>query len=226
MCAVAALMSGCETGEPGRARPGSGGKNGDRAVAAAAAKYDLVELREVVPDIVVDLRYARQNAVTGSPLYPARMPCLVRRGTAEKLKRVQAVLRSKGYGLCVWDAWRPPEAQLYFMRHAPDPDLFLDPEKDWSGHCAGVSVDVTLVDFRGRLVEMPTDHDESSVHTGYRYSGADKQVAGHVWLLQSTMHENGFSLVASEWWHFDDTDHVGVPTRVVFGREVGLQLAK
>ena len=80
-----------------------------------AAAHDLVDVREVIPDIVVDLRYTHRGALAGKAVYPPDMPCLLLRQTAERLKLAQETLKKQGYQLCVWDAWRPPEVQLRFL---------------------------------------------------------------------------------------------------------------
>jgi D-alanyl-D-alanine dipeptidase len=216
------LCAGCAG--PGTAAGGPPPAPDRSEILRRAAHFDLVEAREVAPDILVDLRYATKRNPSGRAVYPSNMPCLVRRSTAEKLRLAQERLRAKGYGLLIWDAWRPPEAQLFFMDHSTSPDLFMDPRKDWSGHCAGAAVDVTLVDSRGRPVAMPSDHDEDGPHTGYHYKGSDRRVQANLWALQSTMHQCGFSLIASEWWHFDDATFVGHPTPIVFGHQLGIRL--
>lgn len=209
-------------------RPGAGTARGDLGnewLLQRAAERGLVEVRQVIPDIVVDLRYADGDNVTGRPLYPKDMPCLLRRETAEKLRRAQEKLKARGFQLCVWDAWRPPEAQLRLLREAENPELFKDPEKEgWSGHCAGCSVDVTLLDKKGRPCEMPTWHDETAEHTGYHYRGDSRKIARNLYELQQAMHESGLLLLASEWWHFDDSEVRVRSLPVVTAWELGLPL--
>lgn len=197
----------------------------DPMVMVRAAERGLVEVREVIPDLVVDLRYQDHANVSGRPHYPADMPCLLRWETAQKLSQAQAMLRERGFQLCVWDAWRPPEVQLRMLEEAENPDLFRHPEREgWSGHCAGCSVDVTLLDKKGRMVEMPTWHDETSVHTGYHYRGSNRKVAQNVYELQRAMHAAGFMLLESEWWHFDDSEVRVRSQPVVSAEELGLKL--
>lgn len=198
---------------------------GSAQVLERAAERGLVEVRSVIPGIAVDLRYTDSGNVTRRPLYPRGMPCLLRWETAQKLRRAQEALRRRGYQLCVWDAWRPPEVQLRLLREAENPELFRDPEREgWSGHCAGCSVDVTLLDQKGRVCEMPTWHDETTEHTGYHYKGGKRKVAQNLYELQRAMHEAGFMLLASEWWHFDDSEVRVRSQPVVTAWEIGLAL--
>ncbi len=190
-----------------------------------AAEFGLVEAREVIPGLAVDLRYAHTDNVTGRQLYHDDMPCLLRRGTAEKLRSAQEKLKARGLQLCVWDAWRPPEVQLRLLNEAENPGLFKNPASEgWSGHCAGFSVDVTLLDKKGRACAMPTWHDETTEHTSYHYQGGSREVARNLYELQRAMHESGFRLVASEWWHFDDVEVRTRSQRVISASELGLPL--
>jgi zinc D-Ala-D-Ala dipeptidase len=191
---------------------------------ARAAERDLVDVREVMPDIVVDLRYTHPGALGGKAVYPHEMPCLLLRQTAERLKIAQEILRRQGYQLCVWDAWRPPEVQLRFLNESEHPHLFRHPDEGWSGHCGGCAVDVTLLDREGKLCKMPTWHDEASEHAGYHYRGKDLEVGRNLYLLQCAMHGAGFRILESEWWHFDDTNLNTHSVPVVSAAELGVVL--
>jgi D-alanyl-D-alanine dipeptidase len=189
-----------------------------------AAERDLVDVREVIPDIVVDLRYSHPGALQGKAVYPKEMPCLLLRQTAERLKVAQEALKLQGYQLCVWDAWRPAEVQLKFLSESENPDLFRHPDEGWSGHCGGCAVDVTLLDREGRLCKMPTWHDEASEHTGYHYRGGSKKVGWNLHRLQRAMHGAGFRILESEWWHFDDTSLTTHAVPVVTAEQLGVGL--
>src|SRR6478672_11685155 len=71
----------------------------------------FVDIRKVDPTIVIELRYASSNNPTRQPLYPQGMPALVRFGVAQRLASVQKYLKARGYGLKIWDAYRPKAAQ-------------------------------------------------------------------------------------------------------------------
>ena len=152
------------------------------------------------------------------------MPCLLRTRTAMKLAAAQAWLRDYGYSLRVWDAWRPPEVQLMLRELAEHPDLFLDPSSDWSRHCSGTAVDVTLTDPEGNEQPLPTYHDELTPHTSYHYQGSDRRIAQNLWLLQTAMTQAGFQMIETEWWHFDDSFYAQHPAPIIFGHQLGISL--
>jgi zinc D-Ala-D-Ala dipeptidase len=194
------------------------------AVLAAAAAHDLVDVRSIAPDILVDLRYKTSRNVLGRPVYPSQMPCLLKRGTAQKLAKAQELLRKKGLGLKIWDGWRPPEVQSLFYDKHGHTGMFMDPKVMWSRHCTGTSVDVTLVNAKGRELKMPTDHDAEG--TGARFDALDapREVRKNVSMLQNAMFSAGFLLIDIEWWHFDDKEFVFHQPRVVSASDLGLVL--
>lgn len=188
-----------------------------------AQAHRLVEIRDLIPGISIDLRYATAENVAKRPLYPRQMPCLLRRETALKLKEAHETLRAQGYGLRVWDAYRPPEVQEVLHRAGADTHMFISPETmGWSRHCGGISVDVTLVDAHGNEQRMPTGFDAGLRGASAKYQGGDAVIAHHLQLLQRAMLRAGFTQARAEWWHFDDGEFVNHPQPVVFGRELAI----
>jgi D-alanyl-D-alanine dipeptidase len=220
LAAITLLQSACRSTPPSARSPSPT----QQAILQRASSYQLVDVRQVIPNLCVDLRYKSKDNVARQPVYPADMPSLLRVSTAHKLAQAQRLLNQQGYGLCLWDAWRPPEAQIALISKAPHPELFMDPATDWSGHCAGVSVDVTLVNAKGKPQKMPTDHDELSPHTSYHYEGKSSKISRNLHRLQAAMHHAGFSLLSGEWWHFDDLDFIAQPTPIIFAHQLGITL--
>ena len=184
----------------------------------------LVDLRRTIPSLVIDLRYATSDNITRRPLYPADMPCLLRASTAQKLKKAQSRLRAQGYGLKIWDAWRPTEVHQRLYSRGARTGLFLDPARGWSRHCGGISVDATLVDREGRELPMPTRFDEDLPHTASHRLPADPTLRRHVTLLHDAMTAAGFKALPGEWWHFDDLDFLYRPMPVIKAADLSITL--
>ena len=165
---------------------------------------DLVEVKQVVPDIVVDLKYATTDNFTGQVLYDVPR-CFLRRATAERLARVQARLRKLGLGLKIWDGYRPRSVQWKMWKLVPDPRYVADPHRG-SRHNRGAAVDVTLVDSTGRELEMPTGFDDFTEKAHRDYQGASATALRNRALLEQVMTAEGFVPLPTEWWHFDDPD--------------------
>src|SRR6266566_3646184 len=125
------------------------------------AGLPLVDVRSVDPTIVVELRYAGPNNLTGHALYPPGTPALVRPEVAQRLAVAQRFLRRRSHGLKIWDAYRPRSVQAKLWQAAPANDYVADPETiNGSLHNWGLAVDATLVDSRNQAVMMPTDFDD------------------------------------------------------------------
>ena len=187
-----------------------------------ALERHLVDVRKVIPDIDIDLRYATADNVTGHSIYPSHMPCLLRKETAKKLLQAQAILCAQGYGLRIWDAYRPPEAQEALHKSGGSTGMFLSPNAGWSRHCGGIAIDLTLVDAQGREQRMPTGFDQDFTHASKNYRGGDPVVKQNLQVLQAAMKQAGFTQLESEWWHFDDTEYVNHPQPIVYGWQIAL----
>lgn len=172
-----------------------------------AANPDFVDIKAVVPSIVIDLRYATPDNVAGRPLYPDGMRALVLPSVAQQLAGAQKFLYQYNYGLKIWDAYRPKQAQTLLWQLARKGDYVADPESGvGSTHSWGVSVDATLVDLFGHTVSMPTNFDEFTPAAMMHYQGTDPVVRSHLALLQVAMAGNNFYGLRIEWWHFTTAD--------------------
>jgi D-alanyl-D-alanine dipeptidase len=164
---------------------------------------ELVDIRSVDPTIVIDLRYDGPNNITGRPLYPPNFPALVRPIVAAKLAAAQTELVARGYKLKIWDAYRPKSAHQQLWQLFPHLDYVGNPNDGiGSLHTWGVAVDATIVDNKGRDLQMPTDFDAFTPAAMLRYTGKDPVVSFHLHALQRAMAHAGFFGLRTEWWHF------------------------
>ncbi len=172
----------------------------------------FVNIKTVDPTILVDLRYASEKNVTHHVLYPAHMPALVRASVAERLVAAQKFLRAHGFGLKIWDAYRPRAAQEQLWELTRKTTFVADPNDGvGSLHTRGVAVDVTLVDSWGRDVAMPTDFDNFTPAAMLVYRGDNPTVRFNLQMLQRAMGRTGFYGLRNEWWHFCAEDWAKYP---------------
>jgi D-alanyl-D-alanine dipeptidase len=162
----------------------------------------MIEVTKVYPTIFYELRYATTRNFTHQQIYPTGARCLLRQSVALRLQHAQEELRLKGYGLKIWDAYRPAWAHEVLWEAAPDPEFVAAPSAGGSWHSWGAAVDVTLVDLKGREQKMPTDFDDFTPAAMWRYTGNDPFIREHLFMLQTAMREAGFYGLRSEWWHF------------------------
>lgn len=175
------------------------------AMLLTGAVRDIVNVKELCPRIRVELRYATPRNGVGRAVYPRGSRCLLRRGTAERLCRVQKRLEQRGLGLKVWDAYRPLAAQQALWDVCPDP-RFVAPPRRGSMHNRGAAVDVTLVDGRGYELSMPCDFDTFTIRAKTLYGGGRAVQRRNRELLHAAMAAEGFVPDRNEWWHFHDPD--------------------
>ena len=175
------------------------------SAALASPDERLVEVTpENVPGVVLDLRYATTNNITGKVLYPEAKAYL-RPETIRKLRRVARDLEEKGYRLVIWDAWRPASAQRALWKAKPD-GKFLTPPAKISRHRRGTSVDLSLADKEGKILLMPSNFDEFNAKADEDFSDVPKETANRARILRKIMFNVGFSGVPDEWWHYDLRD--------------------
>lgn len=166
---------------------------------------DFVRVADYLPDISADLKYATADNFTGQVIYEFT-DAYLRYGTVQKLSNVLEALEEQGYSLLIWDAFRPTAAQFRLWEVCPNPVYVANPERGFSSHSRGNTVDLTLVTLAGEPVEMPTGFDDFSPLADRDYSDVPEPAASHAQLLEDVMTGCGFRPYAGEWWHFSDTD--------------------
>jgi D-alanyl-D-alanine dipeptidase len=174
---------------------------------------DLVELVTLDPTIKLDIRYATPNNLAGRAVYPEARAFL-QRPAAEALVRAHHALRGKGYGLLVFDGYRPWRVtKLFWDVTAPEKREFVaDPSKG-SKHNRGCAVDLSMYDLRtGAEVQMPSAYDEMSPRAYPTYSEGPPDARQRRDLLRAAMEAEGFTVEPNEWWHFNykDWQHYGI----------------
>jgi D-alanyl-D-alanine dipeptidase len=164
-----------------------------------AGAAGLVDVRTVVPDAVIDLRYATTNNFVGVQLYPPDARCLVHESLAPGLTTAAARLRESGEVLVFWDCYRPHAVQVRMFEQVPDPAWVARPGPYARSHTAGRSVDVTIAG-----VDMGSDFDDFSPHaTAYAIEGVTESAQANRARLREAMEAGGFTVYPGEWWHFD-----------------------
>ena len=181
----------------------------------------FVHLTDITPDIVLDLRYYSTNNFVGARIDGYEAPVgILSRKAAEALRSVDEACKQRGYGLKIYDAYRPQRAVNHFIRWAKDPNdltqkatFYPNQEKSRlfalgyiaskSGHSRGGTVDLTLVDrATGVDVDMgsPYDFFGPISHHGTRLITA--QQAANRNTLKALMQAGGFRYYSKEWWHY------------------------
>jgi zinc D-Ala-D-Ala dipeptidase len=178
----------------------------DNAVYSKIIRTDslktLVDISKFVPSISLDIRYATSNNFTHEKVYTSAR-AFARLKVARALASVQSELSKQGLGLKVFDAYRPYAATLLFWDIIHDTAYVASPLSG-SRHNRGCAVDLTIIDLKtGKELEMPTPFDDFTVKAGASYQEIPKKVKQNRQMLINIMKKHGFTVYASEWWHYD-----------------------
>ena len=182
---------------------------------------DLVEVVSVDATIRLDIRYSTKNNFLGRPVYK-QARAFLQRPAAEALARVSAALRGRGYGLLVFDGYRPWSVTKIFWDATPEAlrEFVADPAKG-SRHNRGCAVDLTLYDLKtGQPARMPSEYDEFTERAHVNYECAPPEARRLRDTLRAAMEAEGFAAYAPEWWHYDYKDWQQYPILDVSFKEI------
>ena len=171
------LPAPAASGDGAEAEPDEGSEPAE-VTESIPAPEDFVRVADWIPDIYTDLRYAADNNFTGQAIYDFS-DAYLRYGTVQKLVAAQETIAESGCSLLIWDAFRPVSAQFRLWEICPDPAYVANPEKGFSSHSRGNTVDVTLVTTDGQPVDMPTDFDDFTALADRDYSDVGDTAAAN-----------------------------------------------
>ena len=184
-------------------------------------------LSDHIPELQVDLHYAKAKNVSRKKLYDSSMPAMLDAPTTRKLAVAQATLLKQGYSLKVWDAYRPPSAHLRLWQLSGQSGYVADPRWGWSKHCSGRAIDVTLADASsGKQLPMPSKFDDFSKKASSKYTGRNPNIAKNLRILRSAMLKAGFVGIEMEWWHYENKTRFGENLPPIYAEDAGVTVPK
>ncbi|MDY3090631.1 MAG: M15 family metallopeptidase [Porphyromonas sp.] len=177
--------------------------------------HGLIDIRSLDKRIRVDLKYSTKDNFIGEDMYGALNTCYLEQGFARRVARAQAELSRlhPGYALLIYDGARPMSVQQrMYARVAGTPQrIYVAPATRGGRHNYGVAVDLTIVDEKGKPLDMGTafDYFGPEAHLGqedsYIKSGRfAPEVKTNRLLLQQVMRTAGMRAYDKEWWHFQE----------------------
>jgi zinc D-Ala-D-Ala dipeptidase len=182
---------------------------------------DFVFLDECVSGIRWDAKYATWDNFTGKPVdgYVANR-IVGTRALCAALEEAREKAACQGFGLLVWDGYRPRRAVECFLRWSRQPEDGRTKPRYYpnidrsemvdrgyvatrSGHSRGSTVDLTLYHLAtGTLAPMGGDHDLMDPVSHHGAAGVTQVEATNRQILRSVMESCGFSAYDCEWWHY------------------------
>lgn len=174
---------------------------------------ELIRVKDIIPEIILDLKYSTTDNFTEQKLYTTN-ECYLLTEAVHRLKIVNDSLRNikfyngksypSGIGLKLFDGYRPRAVQYLMWEIYPDPTFVADPNNG-SKHNRGGAVDLTLVDLlNGEELLMPTEFDDFSEAASHNFDRLPPEILANRKLLKDMMTDvGGFNIYIAEWWHYE-----------------------
>ena len=180
----------------------------------------FVYVKDVIPSVREDIRYAGYHNFVGCPVDGYSAPrAVLKEKAAQALAKAVKAFEEKGYGVLIYDAYRPQRAVDHFVRWAKDPqdiktkdEFYPTLDKSelfpkgyiavYSGHSRGLTVDLTLTDKDGNEIDMGGEFDWFSKISSHDYENLTEAQKANRRLLREGMLAAGFDDYVEEWWHY------------------------
>lgn len=163
---------------------------------------ELLDMHALLPAAKFDVTYAGENNFLRRKIYPTA-DLFMRAPAAFALIKVSKRLERLGYGLLLYDGYRPYSVTELFYEEIRDTTFVADPRKG-SKHNRGMAIDLTMTDLKtGLPVLMPSGYDEASLRAYHDYFGGDPEALKNRKILRDVMEAEGFQIFKYEWWHYD-----------------------
>ena len=203
------LCIGCKTSESATYKSKQALKN-NYLIGNSIANYDgisdttFVKLKNYSNDFVFDMKYATEDNFLKQKVYACE-ECYLRMKTIKYLIAANTEFQKKGYRIKLLDCYRPMDVQKKMWELVPNADYVADPKKG-SVHNRGGAVDITLVDAKGKELDMGTPFDFFGPEASHKYQGFSNKINKNRAYLKAVMLQNNFKSFDSEWWHYNLTE--------------------
>ena len=190
-------------------------------ICVAQLRDGFVYAEDIIDDIAVELRYCNDNNFVGQQIDGYEKEVVIMTTLAAKaLKKVQDTLKKQGFGLKIYDAYRPQRAVNHFVHWAKQVSDTLKKQEFYpnvqkrnlfkegyiaskSRHSSGSTLDLTIINFEtGEELDMGTPYDFFGPESWVENNNLTQKQQDNRQLLQKVMLTNGFRNYPQEWWHF------------------------
>ena len=164
----------------------------------------LVDLKKLDDEFQLDIRYASTNNFMRSKFYKNER-AFFNINAADRLIEAKNELKELGYGIIIYDAYRPWFVTKMFWEGTPENlKHFVANPENGSSHNKGCAIDIGLYDIEtGESIVMISGYDEFTERAYPNYMGGSKKQRDIRDMLIQVMERNDFTVYEYEWWHFN-----------------------
>ena len=164
----------------------------------------LVDLKKLDDEFQLDIRYASTNNFMRSKFYKNER-AFFNMSAADRLIEAKNDLKELGYGIIIYDAYRPWFVTKMFWEGTPENlKHFVANPENGSSHNKGCAIDIGLYDIEtGKSIVMISGYDEFTERAYPNYMGGSKKQRDIRDMLIQVMERNDFTVYEYEWWHFN-----------------------
>jgi D-alanyl-D-alanine dipeptidase len=185
----------------------------------------FVFVDDVLPGVRWDAKYATWDNFTGMPVDGYEVNRIVGSlALADALLKAMTHAAAAGFGLLLWDGYRPQRAVDRFLQWSAQPEDGRTKHRFYpnidrgamftngyvaprSGHSRGSAVDLTMYRLdTGELAPMGGGHDLMDERSHHGAAGVPDEHAENRRSLCSVMEHSGFRRYECEWWHYSLRD--------------------
>jgi len=182
----------------------------------------FVYISKALPEAKLDVRYATTHNFTGRVVEGYLSDNIsITKEAAKALKKASEELKSKGYGIIIYDAYRPKRAVDSFIKWSQEPEnnltkaeFYPDFQKEQlfklgylakrSAHSRGSTVDLTLFDLNtGEPLDMGSPYDFLGPISNHGTNLINETQTKNRNILKDAMKNAGFKELKTEWWHYE-----------------------
>lgn len=169
---------------------------------AFAADSALIDITFLPQDFVFHIKYATIDNFLNEQLYDCAK-CLLRKQVAMALLQARDLFSKDGYRIKIFDCYRPVSIQKKMWEKIKDERYVANPSTKFaSAHNRGMAVDITLINARGKELNMGTKFDFFGLKAHHNFKNLSRKVLKNRKYLKKTMEKAGFQAISSEWWHY------------------------
>lgn len=161
----------------------------------------FVNLKDYSQDFVYDMKYATADNFLKGKVYDCAA-CYLRFKTIKAMIEANKEFIKKGYKIKILDCYRPLDIQKKMWEIVPNPQYVANPAKG-SIHNRGGAVDITLVNIKGKEIDMGTPFDFFGIDASHDYPNLSPEITENRKLLKKIMIKKNFNSFDSEWWHYN-----------------------